>query len=48
MLIVDSPSPGKACKECPPGKYKGTSGDGMCDICPPNSRAAYSGSVECK
>ena len=48
MLLIKLLSAGKGCKECSPGKYKGASGEGMCDICPPNSRAAYSGSVECK
>ena len=48
MAGYEADEASQTCKECPIGRFKHTSGDDPCLICPPHSQALYPGSVECK
>jgi Eph receptor B1 len=47
MAGYEADSTSQSCTSCPLGRFKHSSGDGPCLICPPHSQALYSGSVEC-
>ena len=48
MAGYEADEASQTCKDCPIGRFKHTSGDDPCLICPPHSQALYPGSVECK
>jgi len=47
MAGYEADTTSQSCKACPVGRFKHSSGDGPCLICPPHSQALYTGSVEC-
>merc|ERR1712223_1249264 len=48
MAGYEADEASQTCEACPVGRFKHTSGDGPCLICPPHSQALYAGSVECR